>query len=110
HLMEHHDEYNLVQEPYYFKLAGLKFKLMHQPFYMAPDADVLIYGHTHYFDCELQNGTLFLNSGEICARKKPISECAMLEVLENKFLVTHYTKKEDETKFKSKKFQYKREK
>lgn len=110
HLIEHHDEYNLVQEPYYFKLAGLKFKLMHLPFYMAPDADVLIYGHTHYFDCELKNDTLFLNSGEVCARKKPISECAMLEVLEDKFLVTHYTKEEDEAKFKSKKFQHKREK
>ncbi|MEA3331707.1 MAG: YfcE family phosphodiesterase [Campylobacterota bacterium] len=110
HLVEHHDKYNLVQEPYYFKLAGLKFKLMHLPFYMKPDADVIVYGHTHYFDCEFKNGTLFLNSGEVCARKKPISECAMLEISKNEFLVTHYTKEEDETKFRSRKLQQKREK
>ena len=29
HLVAYHNEYNLVQEPHYFKLAGAKFKLMH---------------------------------------------------------------------------------
>ena len=29
HLMVFHDDYNLVQEPYYFKLDNTKFKLMH---------------------------------------------------------------------------------
>ena len=110
HLVEHHEEYNLVQEPYYFNLAGLKFKLMHLPYYMAPDADVIIFGHTHHFECEMNNGKLYLNSGEVCARKKPISEFAMLEILEDKFFVTHYEKGEGEVGFSSSKYQYLREK
>ncbi|MEA3228635.1 MAG: YfcE family phosphodiesterase [Campylobacterota bacterium] len=99
HLMEHHENFNLVQEPYYFNLAGLKFKLMHLPYYMAPDADVVVFGHTHHFQSEMNSGKLFLNSGEVCARKKPISEFAMLEVLDDKFVVTHYEKGDDEVVF-----------
>ncbi len=99
HLVEHHENYNLVQEPYYFNLAGLKFKLMHLPYYMAPDADVIIFGHTHIFQTEMNNGKLFLNSGEVCARKKPVSEFAMLEVFDDKFVVTHYEKGDGEVVF-----------
>jgi hypothetical protein len=109
HLVQYHNDYNLVQEPYYFKLANTKFKLMHLPFYMSPDTEVVIFGHTHEFHTEFVKGTLFLNSGEICARNKSISECAMLEVKEDKFKVTYYTIDKKETKFKSKKFTYKRE-
>jgi len=108
HLMEHHDNFNLVQEPYYFNLAGLRFKLMHLPHYMTPDADIIIFGHTHHFECEMNNGKLFLNSGEVCARKKPISEFAMLEILEDKFFVTHYEKGENETQFNETLFEYSR--
>ncbi len=99
HLVEHHENYNLVQEPYYFNLAGLKFKLMHLPYYMAPDADIIIFGHTHIFQTEMNNGKLFLNSGEVCARKKPVSEFAMLEVFDDKFVVTHYEKGDGEVVF-----------
>jgi len=109
HLMNYHDKYKLVQEPYYFKLADLKFKLMHLPFYMAPDADVVIFGHTHFFECEYKGKTLFLNSGEVCARKKPASECAMLETFDDKFIVTQYTKAEDKKEFESKIHTLKRE-
>jgi predicted phosphodiesterase len=83
---------------------------------MAPDADVVLFGHTHTFAQEFNNGTLFLNPGEVCARSKPISECAMLEVTEDKFFVTHYArdKKNNEVplgyKFDSKEFSYKRTK
>ena len=45
---------DLVQEPHYFKLAKTKFKLMHLPFFMSPDSEVVIYGHTHAFDCTVE--------------------------------------------------------
>jgi len=98
HLAGLHNNYNLVQEPYYFKLANTKFKLMHLPFYMNPDADVIIFGHTHIFECDFKNNTLFLNPGETCARNKPLTEFAMLEVETNNYKVSYFSKdpKEDE--------------
>jgi len=108
HLVELHNNYNLVQEPYYFKLAETKFKLMHLPFYMAPDTEVVIYGHTHEFKSEFIDGTLFLNPGESCARNKPVSECALLEITDKKFKVTYFTKEKDAKKFESQKFSYDR--
>ena len=110
HLHKYQDKYNLVQEPYYFKLAGAKFKLMHMPYYMKPDVDVIVYGHTHMFNCQYKHKTLFLNSGEICARKKPISECMMLEVKNDEFIVTQYNMKENRDVFTDKRFKIKREK
>ena len=108
HLVPYHNEYNLVQEPYYFKLADTKFKLMHLPFYMAPDSEVVLFGHTHIFESEFKNGTLFLNSGEVCARNKPISECAMLEIQNDTFFVTHYTREKKSDIFQEEKFSYTR--
>ena len=113
HLASYHEKYNLVQEPHYFKLANIKFKLMHLPFYMAPDAEIVIFGHTHEFEADFKNGTLFLNSGEVCARSKPVSECAMLEVSSETFLVTYYTKtikSKKDKKFKKQHFSYERKK
>ena len=110
HLVEHHEEFELVQEPYYFKLDGLKFKLMHLPYYMAPDADVVVFGHTHHFHTEFKNDTLFLNSGEICGRKKSVSECMMLETSDKAYKITQYSKPDGEIKFQTKIFEYKREK
>lgn len=110
HLVEYHNEYNLVQEPFYFKLADTKFKLMHLPFYMSPDAEVIIFGHTHQFEVEMKKGTLFLNPGESCARNKDLSECAMLEVKDDEFLVSYYTKKKKDTTFKVKEYQFPRKK
>lgn len=91
-LISYHKQYNLVQEPHYFKLAGVKFKLMHLPFYLTPDADVVIFGHTHTFECDFKNNTLFLNPGEACARNKKLIECAMLEVKDGIYHVTYYNK------------------
>ncbi len=108
HLAPYHNDYNLVQEPYSFKLANLKFKLMHLPFYMNPDADIIISGHTHTFHSEFQKPTLYLNPGEICARSKPISECAMLEITDEKYKVTHYTKTDGAKEFSKEKFSYER--
>ena len=111
HLVEHHNKYHLVQEPYYFKLANTKCKLMHLPFYMSHDAEVIIFGHTHTFEVEFKKGTLFINPGEVCARNKPVSECVMLEVLEDEFIVNYYTQKKKEKNYKIEKtFSYKRQK
>jgi len=108
HLAQYHGKYNLVQEPHYFKISDTKFKLMHMPYYMAPDTDVVIFGHTHEFESDFKNGTLFLNPGEACARNKPVSECVMLDVTETSFEVTYYTKEKKETTFKHQKFSYER--
>jgi len=108
HLHEVHNKYNLTQEPHYFKLAKTKFKLMHLPFFMSPDTEVVLYGHTHMFDYEFTNGTLFLNPGEACARNKPVSECAMLEVTETHFNVTYYARELKTKKFKEQHFSFER--
>lgn len=108
HLIQYHDKYNLVKEPHYFKLANTKFKLMHMPYYMNNDAEVVIFGHTHQFLSEFKETTLFLNPGEVCARKKPISECVMLEVTEKEFFVTHYSRENNSDKFITENFSYKR--
>jgi len=109
HLVHYHNEYNLVQEPYYFKLADTKFKLMHLPFYMSPDAEVIIFGHTHEFEVAFKGGSLYLNPGEVCARSKPLSECAMLEVESNEFIVNYYTRKKKENFILKKSYQFKRQ-
>ncbi len=109
HLAEVHNHYNLVQEPHYFKLAHTKFKLMHLPFYMSADTEIVIFGHTHTFECDFKKGTLFLNPGEVCARSKPISECAMLEITDENFNVTHYARPLKKTKFKAQHFSFERE-
>lgn len=108
HLAEVHNRYNLVQEPHYFKLAGAKFKLMHLPFYMSADAEVILFGHTHTFECDFKNGSLFLNPGEACARSKPVSECAMLEVTEAAFRITQYSRGLEEERFRSRHFSFER--
>ena len=91
-LLQFGEIYKINKEPYYFKLFGLTFKLMHLPFYLNGDTDVVIYGHTHIFEAAMYGKTLVLNPGEICAREKPLSEFLILEILENKFVVERYFK------------------
>jgi hypothetical protein len=91
-LVEYHNKYNLVQEPHYFTLDNVKCKLMHLPFYMNADAQIIIFGHTHVFECDFKNNTLFLNPGEACARDEPFSSCALLEITNDAFNVIHYTR------------------
>lgn len=92
HLLEHHERFNLVYEPHHFKLAGVTFKLMHIPQYMAGDAEVVIFGHTHRAVVEQNGDKLFINSGEVCARDTGISSWAMLEVSESEFMLRSYTR------------------
>jgi len=89
-LISLHGDYNIFQEPHYFKIEDLKIKMMHLPYYLSPDADMVVSGHTHMFDASLVKDTLFINPGEVCAREKPLSECAFVMVEDNHFEVTHY--------------------
>jgi hypothetical protein len=93
HLRRVQDEFGLVYEPAYFELGGLRFKLMHIPMYLNPDADVVIFGHTHKKYINFTGKTLFLNPGEACARNKDLSECLTLEITDKKFIVTYYYRK-----------------
>ena len=99
-------KYNIKQEPYYFKIQDLKFKLMHLPYHMTPDSDIVIFGHTHEFECDYKNKTLFLNPGEVCAREKPVIECVKLEINENEYIITRYYKNINEENFKKEEIIY----
>ncbi len=105
------NEYKIEKEPYYFKIKDVKFKLMHLPFYMqGDDSDVVVFGHTHEFESEYNNGTLFLNPGEICAREKPKSECVLLEIKENEYIIEYYSRDINEKEFVKKEIKYERNK
>ena len=102
-------DYNIKLEPYYFKIKDTKFKLMHLPYHLTPDSDVVIFGHTHKFECEYKNKTLFINPGEVCAREKPLIECVKLEINENEYIITHYFKSINEINFNKEEYKYERE-
>lgn len=102
------NKYKIKQEPYYFKIKDIKFKLMHLPYHLSPDVDVVIFGHTHRFECEYKNETLFINPGEVCAREKPLIECVFLEIKENEYIITYYFKNIEENLFKKEEFIYER--
>ena len=91
-LYQYQNDYKIHKEPYYFKIKDEKFKLMHIPNYLTPDSNIVIYGHTHQFAHEYTNKTLFINPGELCARDKPRSECVLLEILKDKFIIDYYYK------------------
>lgn len=99
-------KYNIKAEPYYFKIQDSKFKLMHLPYHLTPDSDIVIFGHTHEFECDYKNKTLFLNPGEVCAREKPLIECAKLEINENEYIITRYYKNKNEENFKKEEIIY----
>lgn len=105
-LLQFQSEYNINKEPYYFKAGDTKFKLMHLPYYMTPDSDVVIFGHTHNFEVKYENETLFLNPGEVCARNKPVTECAMLEIKEDKYIIDYYFKSPQEKDWNTKKYEF----
>ncbi|MBD3830743.1 MAG: YfcE family phosphodiesterase [Arcobacter sp.] len=99
-------KYNIKAEPYYFKIQDSKFKLMHLPYHLTPDSDIVIFGHTHEFECDYKNKTLFLNPGEVCAREKPLIECVKLEINENEYIIIRYYKNINEENFKKEEIIY----
>ena len=98
HLLNH---INIKQEPYYFKIQDIKFKLMHIPRYMTPDSDIIISGHTHKALVEYINGKLFLNSGEVCAREKYLSEVMVLDISDDIYEVTTYNREPNKSEWNS---------
>ncbi len=101
HLCNLVDKFNLVNEPYYFKLANKTWKLMHHPTYMFPlDTDIIVYGHTHDVDISFNGKNLILNPGEVCARDHGFSTCMTLDIEENKYVVTLFYRKIKTTEWK----------
>jgi putative phosphoesterase len=107
-LLRYANEYNIYKEPYYFKIKDISFKLMHLPMYLSGETDVVLFGHTHIFETEYKNKTLFLNPGEICAREKPLIECVLLEITENEHIVQYYSRHIHEESFNKKEIRYER--
>lgn len=106
HLIEHVKAYEIYKEPHYFKIHGTTFKLMHLPFYLSGDVDVVIFGHTHAYECEKKGNTLFLNPGELCGRNKPVSEYAMLNIKKDSYAVTYFYKDLQTNQLHQKEFNY----
>ena len=103
HLYKIVEKYNLVTEPYYFKLDHKTWKLMHYPKYMFPlDTDIIVYGHTHDVDMSFNGKNLILNPGEVCARDHGFSSCMMLDIQENRYEVTLFYRKIGESEWKTK--------
>ncbi len=100
------NKYNIKQEPYPFKIKETTFKLMHLPYYMIGDCDVVIFGHTHIFESEYKNKMLFLNPGEVCAREKPLIECVLLEIKDNEYIINYYSKNINKKEFLKKEIIY----
>jgi len=107
-LIEYSNQYKIEQEPYYFKIKDLKFKLMHIPNYLTPDTDIVIFGHTHHFYSEYKNNTLYVNPGELCARNKNLTECVYLEITEDKYKLSYNFKTPTDKKWNEKIYEYTR--
>jgi len=106
HLVEYANQYKIEQEPYYFKIKELKFKLMHIPNYLTPDTDIVVFGHTHSFYSEYKNNTLFVNPGELCARNKNLTECVYLEITEDKYKLSYNFKLPTDIQWEEKIYEY----
>ena len=100
------DRYFIKDEPYYLKVKDITIKMMHHPYYMNADVDIILFGHLHKFSVELKGKTLFLNPGEVCARNKNLSECALIKVKEKEYIVTYYYKKPSAKEWKSKEYKF----
>lgn len=109
-LIKYQKEFNINKEPYYFKIKDINFKLMHIPIYLTPDTDIIISGHTHQFEHNYKNNTLYLNPGEICARNKNKTECVLLTIKNEKYIIDFYSKKPNDTNWKLETIEYNKDK
>ena len=73
------------------------------PYYLSSDTDIVISGHTHMFECSKSAETLYLNPGEVCAREKPLTECAVIEIVDDSYSVKHYFRELSKNVWKSRK-------
>ena len=99
--------YKISKEPYYLKIKDIKIKMMHMPYYMSADSDIVLFGHLHKFSVEYKSDTLFLNPGEVCARNKNLTECVLLEVENKNYKVNYFYKEPNASSWKSKLFEFK---
>jgi len=102
------NSYKIAKEPYYLKIGNLKIKMMHHPYYFSPDTDIILFGHLHKFSVEFTNNTLFLNPGEVCARNKNLTECALLIANESEYTVKYFFKKPQSSNWQEKIFTFNR--
>ena len=102
-------KYKIESEPYFLKIKDTTIKMMHLPYYLTNDSDIVLFGHLHKFSAEYKGGSLFLNPGEICAREKDLSECAIIEVSKSHFLVDYIYREPTALKWSSREFEFKRD-
>jgi putative phosphoesterase len=107
-LVKYSQEYKINQEPYYFSIKEHKFKLMHIPNYMSPDSDIVIFGHTHIFEHQYINETLYLNPGEICAREQDKTQCILLSINDEKYIIEYFYKTPQAKKWEKETIEYTR--
>jgi putative phosphoesterase len=108
-LISYYNSFKIKKEPYYLKIKNTTIKMMHLPYYMSSDCDIVLYGHLHKFSVNMQNGTLFLNPGEICARQKNLTEFAIIEVGSSFFMVNYFYKEPNSKNWNEKNYNFKRQ-
>ena len=101
--------YKISTEPYYLKIKDLKVKMMHHPYYLTPDCDLVLFGHLHKFSVEFKGEVLFLNPGEVCARNKNLTECCIIKVNSTEFVVNYYYKEPSSSIWQSKEYSFLRD-
>jgi len=108
HLIQYHDDFHLHKEPHYFNLEDIKFKLMHLPYYLNPDSDIVIFGHTHKLEVSYKEKTLYINPGEVCAREDQFSTFILLEITTKDFFIKVFFKDTLTDTIKEMKYEFKR--
>ena len=102
-------KFNIFKEPHYFKIKDTTFKLMHLPYYMSGDSDIIIFGHTHKFEVNFINNSLFLNPGEVCARNKDLIECTILEIDNKSYKINYYSTNPNKINWQRLEYNFKKE-
>lgn len=106
HLKEYASSFKIEKEPYYLKIAQTTIKMMHMPYYLSADCNIVLFGHLHQFSVEFKGNTLFLNPGEVCARDKNLTECAIIDVSKERYRVTYYYKEPKAPRWEQKEFEF----
>jgi len=100
------NSFRIKKEPYYLKIKDITIKMMHLPYYLSSDTNIVLFGHLHKFSAEFKGETLFLNPGEICARNKNLSECALIEISKDRYIVNYYFREPEVKEWKAKEFEF----
>lgn len=104
-LIPYTQSHGIEHEPHFFEIEEINFRLTHYPDWET-NADILIFGHTHQFYLERHENALFCNPGEVCAREKNLSECAVMEIDREKIVVDYCHRLIDGDKWYEKRYEY----